>query len=210
MSATGRSDVRDPADYYATPAWATHRLLERVELPAGRWLEPCAGEGAIIQATQAVRGDVAWTALEVRAECREPLHDLRVESVQIGSFTAPTLPLLHAAYDVVLTNPPYRVALAFARRALELAPVVALLLRLNWLASAKRAAWMHAHTPSIFVLPDRPSFVGGHGDATEYAWLVWGLYAVPTVEILATTPKTESNGSPERERGPLELLERTA
>ena len=48
MSATNRGAVRNEHDFYPTPAWCVHRLLEAVPLPAGRWLEPCVGDGAKI------------------------------------------------------------------------------------------------------------------------------------------------------------------
>lgn len=52
--------------------------------------------------------------------------------------------------------------------------VVCMLLRVNFLGSQKRAAWMRANTPSVYVLPKRPSFKSdGKTDATEYAWFLW-------------------------------------
>lgn len=64
MSATGRSDVRRLDDFYATPAWCVRRLLEGVNPPGGLWLEPCAGDGAIIRAVEEMRADVKWHAVE--------------------------------------------------------------------------------------------------------------------------------------------------
>jgi hypothetical protein len=47
----------------------------------------------------------------------------------------------------------------FAAHGLEVASEMMLLLRLNFLASAKRRAWWKAHEPSaLFVLSERPSF----------------------------------------------------
>lgn len=189
MSATGRTaGVRDPADYYASPAWTVHRLLEAVELPGGLWLEPTAGEGAIISAVADKRSDVIWHAVEAREECIPILDNLATCQVAVqGSFQA--VPP-DRRYAVCLGNPPYRSALPIIQHALKFAPIVVMLLRLNWLASDKRVAWIRAHTPSVFVLPDRPSFVGEGGDATEYAWMAWGL-GVPTVSILGSTPLSE-------------------
>jgi hypothetical protein len=51
VSATKRgSGVRTPDDAYETPAWCVQRLLEKLQLPGGNWLEPGAGDGAIIKA----------------------------------------------------------------------------------------------------------------------------------------------------------------
>lgn len=62
--------------------------------------------------------------------------------------------------------------------------VTAFLLRLNWLASQKRAFWLRKNTPSVYVLPKRPSFTGKGTDATDYCWAVWRRDVAPTVVIL--------------------------
>lgn len=189
MSATNRSAVRHPDDFYETPAWCVHRLLEAVELPFSRWLEPSAGAGAIRSAVDAFvwRSLVTWTELDINPR--------RAGIIQEDFLSA----RFDRGFDVVIGNPPFRLAEDFVRRAVGLAPVVAFLLRLNWLASAKRADWLQKHTPSIYVLPNRPSFTGKGTDATDYAWFVWGTepghvdYG-PTVKILATTPASERRG----------------
>lgn len=203
VSATGRSAVRDPSDYYATPSWCVRRLLEAVDLPGGLWLEPCAGEGAIIRAVAEVRDDVRWHAIEYRDECIEALSGLpTVEAAAGGSFQRKSAV---GSFAVCLSNPPYRSALEFVQHALRFAPIVIMLLRLNWLASAARAEWMRAHQPSVFVLPDRPSFVGRGGDATDYAWMAWGL-RTPGTLVLGSTPLAERRSHTPRTRGQKELF----
>jgi hypothetical protein len=184
VSATNRSDVRDPDDFYETPAWCVHRLIEAIDLPRhGSWLEPSAGANAIVSALVA-KSDLdtdrrIFMSLDINPRC--PL-------VNKGDFLSYRF---DRGFDVIIGNPPYRLAEDFARRAVGLAPTVAFLLRLNWLASAKRAEWMREHTPSIYVLPNRPSFTGGGTDATDYAWFVWRKGVAPEVKILATTPASE-------------------
>lgn len=103
---------------------------------------------------------------------------------------------LDAPVEVVITNPPFSLAQEFAYKALSEGEVVVLLLRLNWLGTDRRNPFLLAHPPSIYVLPRRPAF-GPNAkhiregkldakdtDATEYAWFVWGLEAVPTVHII--------------------------
>jgi hypothetical protein len=213
MSATGRSDVRDVSDVYETPGWCVRRLLEHVELPGGYWLEPSAGSGAIIRAVNEVRQDISWTAVEMRPECLVPLRTLNLASVLIDSFTVPWRPLGGCRFDVVIGNPPYKAALRFVQQSLELASVVVMLLRLNWLASEERAAWMREHTPSVYVLPNRPSFTGGSGDATEYAWMLWRHHQAShrarggRIQVLKTTPAAERSGrATPRERGQRSLF----
>lgn len=181
MSATGRSDVRVESDYYPTPAWCVHRLLEAVRLPGGAWLEPCVGDGAIVRAVERA---VAWRT-----------YDIREDSVA-GTVTDFLRLEPHPALmcDVCLTNPPYSLAMEFVQHAMKHAHVTAMLLRLNFLGSEGRAQFFRAHPPSVYVLPNRPSFVNGRTDACEYAWFAWGLNATPEIRVLATTPKSERCG----------------
>ena len=78
-------------------------------------------------------------------------------------------------FDAIITNPPFSLAFQFVRRSVKLADHVFLLLRLNFLASQKRADWFKKNEPSaLFVLINRPSFTGGGTDMTDYAWFYWG------------------------------------
>ncbi len=79
-------------------------------------------------------------------------------------------------FDLVVTNPPFTLAMEFVQAALKvLSPsgTCAMLLRLNWLASMKRAEFLSRHCPDVYVLPRRPSFTGGGTDATDYGWFLW-------------------------------------
>ena len=196
MSATGRSDVRVESDFYGTPPYCVHRLLEACKLPGGLWLEPSAGEGAIIKAVNAVRSDVKWAAFEIREACRPALLPLVQNGHALTRDFLSMVPVsedrLHA--DVVIGNPPFSLAREFVERCLDWAPYVALLLRLNFLGSAKRRALFANEMPDIYVLPNRPSFTGNGTDATEYCWMVWPPERGRTagkIEILAETPASE-------------------
>src|SRR5260370_30448823 len=69
---------RHESDFYATPRWTVHRLLEVLHLPGGNWLEPGAGEGDLIRAVaETGRNDINWTALELRPECKSHLEKLK-------------------------------------------------------------------------------------------------------------------------------------
>ena len=195
MSSTGRGAVREPHDFYATPAWCVHRLLEKVRLPGGRWLEPCAGDGAIIRATRALRADVAWSAVELRQECAPALERVVGDRHVIGNYFDASIETV----DVILTNPPYSLAHEFLRKALENADHVVMLLRLDYLGSSKRAAFFHQMPPDFHVLPNRPVFVKGRTDSCEYGWFVWGpdrRRAHGTVSVLGVTPLRDRCRSP--------------
>lgn len=171
MSATNRSDVRRPDDFYETPAWCVRRLLEAVDLPGGVWIEPSAGHGAIIKAVNAIRSDVRWAGFEIRPEAREHLDPLVFNHGSVNMDFLKTNWLDTPA--VVIGNPPYSQAMEFVTHALYSGAYVAFLLRLNFLGSDKRSAFMRGHMPDVYVLPNRPSFTGGGTDAIEYAWMVW-------------------------------------
>ncbi len=194
MSSThGRKD-RAPADFYPTPYQCVERFLEAVPLPGGRWLEAGAGNGAIIQA--AARPDVQWTAVELRESCRGDLVPLvGAENVVTADFLKSPRP--DRRYDVALFNPPYTLALEFVKEAMERADVVAALLRLNFLGSQKRAAFMREFCPDVYVLPDRPSFTGTGTDSCEYAWFIWPPHRrreSGTVTVLSRNPQKGQRG----------------
>lgn len=188
MSSTNRGSERREADFYPSPAWTVHRLLEVWEPQGERWSDPCAGEGAIVRAVRSFYGAPgAWIVGDIRREVVPILRKLEPGGLFIGDY------LKHGVKaDVILTNPPFSLAQEFVTRALKDAPTVAMLLSLNFLGSADRAAWWHELPPvQLYILPDRPSFSGdGGADSVTYAWYVWeddGIHAGPPV-VLATTP----------------------
>jgi len=196
MSATGRGAIRKANDGYATPGWCVDRLLERVDLPGGHWLEPCAGQGNIIEVVNRRRQDVHWSAVEIRPQHEARLARLDLRACRIGDFLAlePAAMAFFPRYDVVITNPPYFFARQFIERCRPIARIVAMLLRVNFLASEERHEWWLRHgMPDMYVLPNRPDFTGGGGDATEYAWLVFeeGVRQFGRFQVLALTPEHE-------------------
>jgi hypothetical protein len=81
-------------------------------------------------------------------------------------------------YSLVITNPSFSLAFETVKRGLEVvAPggYVVMLLRLNWLETAKRFKWLRGNSPErIFVHHARPSFrPDGRTDSTAYMHAVW-------------------------------------
>lgn len=177
MSATGRGRERDEHDFYETPAWCVHRLLEAVpQLPGGAWLEPCAGKGAIIRAVNEVRKDpIHWTAVEIDPSHRDDLAKAPCDRLLVadvcGSLAVSQLFL--QVFDVAITNPPYRQAQRILEMLFKRAEWIALLLRVGFLEGLQRNALLREHPPDLYVLPNRPSFKFHGTDATTYAWMVW-------------------------------------
>ena len=225
MSSTNRGGKRRPSDYYPTPAWCVDRLLEEL-YPArealggqtglpyrGQWVEPCAGSGAIIRASQAWmsrcqhrRFEVGWTATELPGPDFPPARyqELRATGADVMLGDCLTWAPETGRFDVCLTNPPYGngQAEAFVRWGLANASCSIMLLRLGFLASAQRCALMRENPPDVFVLRNRPSFTAnGRTDSADYAWFVWRQPSgrrSGRVKVLRTTPMNERKLHPRR------------
>lgn len=181
MSRTTSHKRLGEADFYPTPAWCVHRLLEAVDLPDGAWLEPAVGDGAIVRAARTLRSDLDWSGMDIREGAVRGLP-----STDFLTQKPPRYPW----YDVVITNPPYNQALEFVKQSMLFGTTVVMLLRLNWIASKKRHAFVREHPPDIYVLPNRPSFTGKGTDSIEYAWFVWGQGG-GRLQVLDLTPLEE-------------------
>lgn len=174
---------------YPTPSWCVDRLLEECSLPPGRWLEPSAGDGAIIRAVNARVPGIEWTSCEIRLEARLQLGRL-CDDVRGDFFDYVPVNL----FDVAIMNPPFSMASEFIAHAMKHAHTVVALLRLNYLESERRAAHLREHMPSeILVLPNRPAFVNGRTDSCAYAWFLWDCVTRSESELvlLNTTPAEE-------------------
>jgi hypothetical protein len=178
--------VRDLDDNYETPEWCVRAIWPHVRPISGAVLDPCAGRGAIVH---------LLTSSLYRAADVYGCEIDKGRQVQCANLDPPPRRCAHADWltapscvgppgkppgwpRLILTNPPYRLALPFVEKALTAtAPVggeVCMLLRLNFLGSQKRGLWLRDHLPDVYVLSERPSFTGKGTDATEYAWFVWG------------------------------------
>jgi len=118
---------------------------------------------------------VTWTAWELREEMQATLETL-TSDVQIGDCL--DIPYDDKPFDVAITNPPFSIAPLVLQRLLGISRNVVMLLRLNYMGSQKRVAFLRDHMPDASVLPNRPVFgpnkVGKLGtDSIEYAWFSW-------------------------------------
>ena len=178
MSAAGRSfaaetgHTRHSDDFYATPPWCTRLLLQTLSLPDGlRVLEPAAGEGAILREILAANSRMKVQGIEVdEARWKRASALCRITHASFLEWRT------QAKFDLIVTNPPFALAMDFVQASLLVLAeggTCGMLLRLNWLASMKRAAFLTHYCPDVYVLPRRPSFTGGGTDATDYGWFLW-------------------------------------
>lgn len=136
-------------------------------------LDPCAGEGAILKVCR--EAGYLTKGIELDPQRADECATVASEGCLAADALADSLPWWG---DLVVTNPPYRLALEFIKSYLlwaEGKKEGAFLLRLNFLGSQKRASFFKQHPPDVYVLPKRPSFTEDGGtDACEYAWFLWG------------------------------------
>lgn len=225
MSVTGpfelRASVAQPRrkarvenDDYPTPTWCVRRLIEAAPWlrneRGGVFLEPSAGSGQIIRACAAAGVEATWTAVELSESYRPALCELGADthigdfrnwaafelSDRVGRSPIPPATRTVPRFDLALGNPPYSIALEFVQSCLLVARHVCLLLRVGFLESTERNAWIRANTPDLYILPNRPAFRHGSTDSCVYAWHWWGARGRVGVHegrvvVLADTPLAE-------------------
>jgi hypothetical protein len=157
-------------DAYFSPPEAVFSLLhiESSYLPKFIW-EPAAGDGAIVRPLQAagfrvIASDIADYGL---ANCR----------IGVDYLSAKPVP----GVEGIVTNPPYKLAMRFAEKALRETRYLALLLRTNFLESTARLQFFRKHQPArIWISSRRLPMMHRHGwqgprapSNTCFAWFVW-------------------------------------
>jgi hypothetical protein len=111
-------------DLYETPAVAVEALLRVEQIPHRIW-EPAAGRGAIVRVLRD----------HGHAVIASDIHNYG-NLLFVSDFLAQER--LPAGCEAIVTNPPFRLAEEFVAHALELAPLVIMLLRLAFLESERR------------------------------------------------------------------------
>ena len=185
FDADARINPTDALDFFPTPPWATRALLHYV-IPNGarglmrmRCWEPAAGEGHMAEVLK------EFFAAVHGSDVHDHGYGETGSFVGAGDADAPALPLDDLSRcpfppDWIITNPPFSLAGAFARRALaEAGEGVALLLRTAWLESGERFRLFMDHQPwCCATFAERVPMVEGRWDpearsATCYSWFVW-------------------------------------
>jgi hypothetical protein len=151
--------VRIAQDVYITPAYCVDKLLPWIDFAVRApsqtvtFFEPCRGTGALTD--------------------RIPAHAYR-EHCEISEGVDYLATTVEPGLDIIITNPPYSLALEFLRKSLGEAYTVVYLLRLNFLGSVARKPFWDEHPPThLFTITPRPRFVNGGSDSCEYGWFIW-------------------------------------
>lgn len=157
------ADLGGP-DFFPTPRWATHALIDNEPFKGDIWECAC-GDGAMS---------------EVLAETGNPVVSSDLYDRGYGEVGHDFLTTTRRHRNII-TNPPYNAAEGFVATALRQAESkFALLLRLAFLEGGNRARTIfHAKPPSrVWVFSERITFYpkgaqrAGSG-TTAYAWFVW-------------------------------------
>lgn len=167
-----RAPPRDALDRYYTPDALAHTLVAALSgINPEVVVEPSVGDGAFARAVRA-----RWPSAYILGVDKAPTTRAAECVDDLITDDWPAFAAEPFAVDLVVGNPPYRDAEKHITAALALRPkCAAFLLRLGFLAGAKRAGFWRENPPSeVHVLSKRPSFTGdGRTDGSEYGWFVW-------------------------------------
>lgn len=164
----------DGPDFYPTPAWATHALIENEIFAGGIWECAC-GDGAMSEVLKLAARHVDSSDLYERGYGD---HGIDFRTSQ-------------RCADNIVTNPPFHSAEEFVHIGVKNSrKKFALLLRLAFLEGAKRQETIfREHAPSrVWVFSERITFYQrgaerkGSG-TTAYAWFVWDKDHVGPTEL---------------------------
>lgn len=157
-----------------------------------RVVEPAVGAGSWVNALRERQEGVGVVGVDLDPEAPGlDLCDLAIPDDYLRR--AP-----HLRADLVIGNPPYSGDIcAWVDASLQVAPMVAFLLRGTFLGSKGRARWWRSFPPSdVFVLTSRPKWEGPGAqpstDSVDSVLVVWkndGDLAAPTVLHWLDVPK---------------------
>lgn len=155
-SGTAANAPREDRDYYPTPLNVTVALLDFLDLDPCNILEPACGEYAISNVCQVYGHKVVST-------------DILYGENYLGNY--------FEGFDAIITNPPFKLAEDFIRKAVDESPIVAMLLKSTYWHTQKRKK-LFTDTPPAYILPLlwRPNFYGNKATGSgpmDFIWTVW-------------------------------------
>lgn len=159
-----RSADIDGPDFYPTPSWATHALIENEKFHGDIWECAC-GDGSMSQVLETTGNPVHSSDLYDRGFGNKGIDFLASDRKTSN----------------IITNPPYNSAQGFVEQCNRLSTnKFALLLRLAFLEGATRARTIFSDYPPsrVWVFSERITFYPSGAErkgsgTTAYAWFVW-------------------------------------
>lgn len=164
----------DGPDFFPTPAWATHALMDNERFEGDVW-EPACGDGSMAKVIEEYGNSVLASDLYDRGYGRAGVDFLEAD---------------HEAENII-TNPPYNSAEGFVAAGLQKSrSKFAMLLRLAFLEGANRQRTIFRDTPpaTVWIFSERITFypsgsVQKGSGTTAYAWFVWDKERKGTSEL---------------------------
>ena len=162
------------ADFFPTPKWATHALIDNEHFSGDIWESAC-GDGSMSEVLELTGNRVTSSDLYDRG---------------YGEGGVDFLHTNRRATNVI-TNPPYNAAEGFVKAGLKAADnKFALLLRLAFLEGANRQKTIFNEAPPsrVWVFSERITFypagaVQKGSGTTAYAWFVWDSSCYTKTEL---------------------------
>jgi len=165
------STERQPEDYYATEPRAAELLLENESFDGPIWECAC-GEKHLSNVF------TNWGGYDVRSS---DLYD------RCGNEVFDFLSIENTHWDGnIITNPPYKFALDFVYKALQIVPdgkKVCMFLKIQFLEGKARRELFRSHPPKVVYVSSSRLLCAPNGDfehatknggsAVAYAWFVW-------------------------------------
>lgn len=164
----------DGPDFFPTPPWATHALIDNEKFVGDIWECAC-GNGAMSQVLALPGNNVISSDLYRRGYGEEGVDFLAADR----------------RVSNIATNPPYNSAEGFVAAGTKKAQrKFALLLRLAFLEGANRANTIFSRVPPsrVWVFSERITFYPANAEVkgsgtTAYAWFVWDKDASSGTEL---------------------------
>ena len=180
---TKREVSKSYSDLYTTPQEAMDALCKHVTFDKSlTYFEPCKGIGNI--------SDYMKTKLDIHMETNELFG--YSESDFTEDYLKPRKKVSDGwDYDVIVTNPPYRIAQEFVQEGFKYAKVQYHLLRLNFLEGKRRKQELYSqqHLKRVFLFSYRISCAKGvqeepQANAVAYAWFEFDRDYVGNPELV--------------------------
>lgn len=176
----------DGPDFFPTPAWATHALIDNEKFDGDIWECAC-GDGSMAEVLEHTGQNVFASDLYERG-----YGEAGVDFLERTRHVAN-----------IVTNPPYNAAEGFVQAGLKAADrKFALLLRLAFLEGAHRKRTIFTTSPPsrVWVFSERITFypagaVQKGSGTTAYAWFVWDKDASGGTELRWFEPGYKSRFS---------------